>query len=107
MEEEEDAVCTKTLARVNTPLSKAVPDIFQFTNEINLWCQTKFGSQAIDLMEKQLKEKITKKEKEREEKDQSLSVEASFTTTGRNSSKIFPSRSSYNQQASSNRKSKT
>ena len=34
MEEEEDAVCTKTLARVNTPLSKAVPDIFQFTNVI-------------------------------------------------------------------------
>ncbi|CAF2067183.1 hypothetical protein F2Q70_00033721 [Brassica cretica] len=61
----------------------------------------------VHLMQKQLKEKITKNEKEREEKDQSLSVEASFTTTGRSSNKIFPSRSSYNQQASSNRKSKT
>ncbi|WZZ23471.1 hypothetical protein YC2023_006872 [Brassica napus] len=57
----------------------------------------------VHLMQKQLKEKITKNEKEREEKDQSLSVEASFTTTGRSSNKIFPSRSSYNQQASSNR----
>ncbi|KAF8109589.1 hypothetical protein N665_0094s0055 [Sinapis alba] len=58
----------------------------------------------VHLMQKQLKEKITK----REEKDQSVAVvETSLATADRNSNKVYPSRStSYNEQAS-NRKSKT
>ncbi|KAG2240493.1 hypothetical protein Bca4012_022408 [Brassica carinata] len=49
----------------------------------------------VHLMQKKLKEKITKREKNREEKDQSLAVvETSLATAGRNSNKVYPSRSS-------------
>ncbi|CAH8344589.1 unnamed protein product [Eruca vesicaria subsp. sativa] len=60
----------------------------------------------VHLMQKQLKEKKAKREKERGEKDQSLAVGTSFATSGWNSNKVFPSRSSCNEQAS-NRTSKT
>ncbi|KAF8046773.1 hypothetical protein N665_0264s0012 [Sinapis alba] len=53
----------------------------------------------LHLMQKQLKEKKLKREKEREDKAQSLAVvETSLAATGRKSNKIYPSRSSYSEQ---------
>ncbi|CAH8369239.1 unnamed protein product [Eruca vesicaria subsp. sativa] len=47
----------------------------------------------VHLMQKQLKEKMMKREKERQDKAQRVAVVETSSPTGRKSNKIYPSRS--------------